>query len=203
MDSGFVTYRKSKGGDHPLLDYSDDGDDNNAAYISVYQTEVESWRKLLKVGNTNTLLVAFAWCHDDELQNAIKFPELWACDTTFGVTKEQRNLFLVAGIDGNNKVFTIFRCFMPSKEARAYNWALRIAFKNLVGEQALSFNQCIASDAEEAMYGHVRGMIHNVPYFNKSHHRLDKFHLLTKEWKDNVSNKINGDEPKKLIVYCF
>ena len=41
------------------------------------------------------------------------------------------------------------------------------------------------------MYGPAREMIHNVPYFDKSHHRLDKFHLLTKEWKDNVSNKIN------------
>ena len=108
MDSGFVTYRKSKGDDRPLLNDSDDSDNNNTAYISVDQTEVESWRKLLKLYNTNKLLVAFAWCYDDELQNARKFPESWACDTTFGVTREQRNLFLIAGIDGNNKVFTIF-----------------------------------------------------------------------------------------------
>ena len=84
--------------------------------------------------------MAFAWCHDDELQNARKFPEFWACDTTFGVTKEQLYLFFIAGIDENIKVFTLFRCFMPSKEARVYNWALMIAFKNLVGELALSFN---------------------------------------------------------------
>ena len=77
------------------------------------------------------------------------------------------------------------------------------SFQKFVGERALSFNQCIASDAEEAMYGPVRGMIHNVPCFNKSHHRLDKFHLLTKELKDNVTNKINGDEPEKSLVYCF
>ena len=198
MDSGFVTYRKNKGDDHPSLRDNDEDDDNNGAFISVYQNEVESWRKLLKVGNENKLLVAFAWCHDDELQNARKFPEFWACDTTFGVTKEQRNLFLVAGIDGNNKVFTIFRCFMPSKEARAYNWALRIAFKNLIGAQALSYNQCIASDAEDALYLPIRGMIENVHCFSKSHHRLDKFHLLSKEWKDNVSSKLTDDEPKKI-----
>ena len=56
-----------------------------------------------------------------------------ACDTTFGVTKEQRNLFLFAGIDSNNKVFIVFRCSIPSKEARAYNWAQRIAIRHLVG----------------------------------------------------------------------
>ena len=132
MDSGFVTYRKTKGDDQQLLDDSDDGNTGNAAYISVYQNEVESWRKLLKVGNDDKLLVAFAWCHDDELQNAKKFPEFWASDTTFGVTKEQRNLYLVAGIDDNNKVFTMFQYSMPTKEARVYNWALRIAFKNLI-----------------------------------------------------------------------
>ena len=49
MDSEFVTYRKSKGNDRPLLDDSDDGNDNNAAYISVYQTEVKSWRNFLKL----------------------------------------------------------------------------------------------------------------------------------------------------------
>ena len=140
MESGFVTYHKSKGDDYKLLDESDDGDDNNSVYISVYQTKVESWRKLLNVGTINKLLVAFAWCHDDELQNTRKFPEIWDSDTTFGITKEQRDLFLIAGTDGNNKVFTIFRDFMLSKEARAYNWVLRIASKNLVGELALSLN---------------------------------------------------------------
>ena len=172
---------------------TDDGDNNNGAFISVYQQEVESWRKLLKVGNSNKVLVAFAWCHDDKLQNARKLPECWACDTTFGVTKEQCNLFLVAGIDGNDNFFAIFRCFMPSKEARAYNWALRIAFKNLVGELALSFNQCIASDTEESMYGPICGIIYNVSCITKSHHRLDKVHLLDKEWKDD------GDFPKNII----
>ena len=67
MNSSFVTYRISKGDDRLFLDGNDCEDDNNAAHISVYQTEVESWRKLLKVGNTNKLLVSFAWCHDDEL----------------------------------------------------------------------------------------------------------------------------------------
>ena len=70
---------------------------------------------------------------------------------------------------------------MPSKENRAYNWALRIAFKNLVGELALSFNQCIASDAEEALYVPIRGMIHNISCMNKSYHQFDKFYLLNKE----------------------
>ena len=56
----------------------------------------------------------------------------------------------------------------------------RKKIKTLIGEQALRFNQCIASDAQEALYVPVRGMIDNVPCFSKSHRQLDKFHLLPK-----------------------
>ena len=41
MDSGFVTYQKTKGGDHPLLGENEEDDDSNGAYISAYQNEVE------------------------------------------------------------------------------------------------------------------------------------------------------------------
>ena len=67
MDSGFVNYHRSKGDECPLSDGSDCDDDNNTAYISVYQTEVESWRNLLQVGNTNKLLVVISWHYDEEL----------------------------------------------------------------------------------------------------------------------------------------
>ena len=43
-------------------------------------------------------------------------------------------------------------------------------------------------------------MIENVQCLSKSHHRLDKFHLLSKEWKDNVSSKVTGDEPKQIVA---
>ena len=80
---------------------------------------------------------------------------------------------------------------------------MRITFKNLVGELALSFNQCITSDAGEAIYGPICGMIHNFHYITKSHHRLDTFHLVNKEWKDNVSTKVNGDEQKGYWYIAF
>ena len=60
--------------------------------------------------------------------------------TTFGVTKEQRNLFLFAGIDGNNKVFTCFHCYMPSKKARAFNWALHSALAQLLTGNKFKLN---------------------------------------------------------------
>ena len=193
IDSGFVTHQKRKH-DSRSKEIALEED-----FIKVYQDDIESWRKLLKVGDSQQILVAFAWCHDEELRRAKMFPEFLACDTTFGVTKEQRNLFLFAGIDGNNKVFTAFRCFMPSKETRAYNWALRVAFRHLLGDSILSYNQCIASDQELAMYQPIRAMIGAVTCLNKSRHRLDKYHLLKKEWLDKVSLKVSGEEATTII----
>ena len=112
IDSGFVTCYNGKKGEQ-LINSTSDATDNE--YISVYQQEVESWRLLLKVQDETTLLVAFAWCHDNELRLARMYPEFFACDTTFGVTKEQRNLFLFAGIDGNNKTFFSILLFYAIK----------------------------------------------------------------------------------------
>ena len=194
INSGFVTCQKRRDDNIATLI---DGD--TTEFISVYQDQVEAWRKLLQIGDSQKILVAFAWCHDEELRAATMFPEFLACDTTFGVTKEQRNLFLFAGIDGNNKVFTAFRCFMPSKETRAYNWALRVALRHLLSDHILSYNQCVASDQELAMYQPLRAMMEHVPCMYNSRHRLDKYHLLTKEWLDKVALKVSGEEAKTII----
>ena len=97
INSGFVTHYK--GGPR-------NNENNSQKYISVYHDEINEWRKLLQLADETQLLVAFAWCHDDQLRLVRMYPEFLACDTTFGVTKEQRNLFLFAGIDGNNNKFS-------------------------------------------------------------------------------------------------
>ena len=98
------------------------------------------------------MLVAFAWCHDEELRFRQVFPEFLGCDVTFGVKRERRILFLIAGIDANNKVFTCFHYFMPSKHARAYHWDLRVAARHVFTENILYLNQCIACDQEFTIY---------------------------------------------------
>ena len=163
-------------------------------YTSVYGSDVAEWRKALKVKDDTKILVAFAWCHDEELRLARMFPEFFACDTTFGVTKEQRNLFLFAGVDGNNKAFPLLHCFMPSKEVKAYSWVMNVALPYLVTTQTLSLNQCISSDAEIGIYAPLRGMMESVPCLNKSSHRLDKYHLFTKPWNETVVLKLSTDE---------
>jgi len=52
QNSGFVTYTGSR------QDKTNLGNAINA--------EVQTWRKSLKLGDSEDILVSFAWCHDDE-----------------------------------------------------------------------------------------------------------------------------------------
>ena len=51
---------------------------------------------------------------------------------------------------------------MLSKEIRAYNWVLKVAFRHLLGDTILSYNQCKESAQKLAMYQHIRAMMRAV-----------------------------------------
>ena len=124
-----------------------------------------------------------------------------ACDTAFGVTKEQRNLFTVAGIDGHNKMFITMRCFIPSKEIKVYYWAIRTALQYLVTDTTLSFNQYIAYDYELAIYQTLGAMMDNVPCLNTFRNRLENYHVLTQRCNASLLVSVSGKEAKSILKY--
>jgi hypothetical protein len=194
-NTGYVTHRKSNSNSTSNTVTSSP----MPRFVPVYQNEIKSWRHQLKVPNSEQILVAFAWCHDEEFRSVKMFPEFLAVDMTFGVNKQQRNLLLIAGIDGHNSVFTAFHCFMPSKQTCAYAWALQEAARHLLTEKVLVHNRCFACDQEQALYLPIRQMITSTAYLSKSHNRLDQFHLFKKEWKDKVVNKVNSNAAHQIL----
>ena len=81
---------------------------------------------------------------------------------------------------------------MPSKEARASNWALRSALVQLLTGNILKLNQCVAYAQESGVYQLLRGMMAEIQSsISKSCTRFDKYHILTKEWLDNVQCKVD------------
>ena len=80
-------------------------------------------------------------------------PDFLACGVTFGVNKEQRNMFLIVGVDGNNKVFTVFHCFLSSKQMRIYSWVLNVATRHLLTDNVLELNSYVVCDGELVIYG--------------------------------------------------
>ena len=98
------------------------------------------------------MLVAFVWLSNEDLCLSIMFPEYMACDTIFGVTREQSNLFVVAGINRHNTFVIAIRCFVSSKETKAYLWAMITSLRHLVLDKILSLKQCIIFDQELTIY---------------------------------------------------
>ena len=194
IQSGFVTMKKNLN-DTIVNDISKDIKESNSDALQI--EEIQSWRKMLNVEDGKKILVAFAWTHNEEKRKAHMFPEVFSADVTFGICKEQRNLFRICGVDGNLKVFNAMNCFMPSKQFRAYDWAINIAFPKLVGVETCFFNSIFTSDQEMALVLSIRKFINesNEKYHENismssapnSCHRFDMFHIFTKEWKSKVS----------------
>ena len=44
-------------------------------------------------------------------------------------------------------------------------------------------------------------MMENVPCFNKSCNRLDKYHLLTQQWVDRVIVTVSGKEAHNILIF--
>jgi hypothetical protein len=96
------------------------------------------------------------------------FPEVLSADVTFGICKEQRNLFRICGVDGDLQVYNAMNCFMTSKQYRAYDWAINVAFPKLVGKDVCKFNSLFTSDQEMALVLSIRKFVNNTVMTERS-----------------------------------
>jgi hypothetical protein len=195
IDSGFVTYKKSRKSNSV----------NTISEDAVGLDAVQSWRKDLGMDGGDSILVAIAWALDEEIQEFEKFPEYVACDITFGVNRNQRNLALAVVVDGNNRVSTCMRCLMPSKERRAYSWLFSVAFPFLLGSSNLKKVSVMAQDNEtnlnQAFISSVRSK--NCGWSPYSKLRLDAFHMVLKPWLKIIANESNESILKLLKCWIL
>ena len=188
MNSGFVTYTKGR---KRTTDISDS-----------LRLDVEEWRKALRIGNEEEILVSFAWCHDEEKRKLIMFPELLCGDMTFGLNKERRNLVIFSGVDGNNKAYTAFRCWMPSKQSVAYQWAISVALPSLAGNNVTMKTRVICSDAEHSLVEAFRNTILSPKgSFQNAKYRKDFYHLVTQPWRKFIGTCKDNDSHPKFHIY--
>jgi hypothetical protein len=78
-----------------------------------------------KLSGGKRLLLIFLFASDEELRLIMMHPEFLASDTTFGTNKQKKELFTVAGLDGNNRGFNGARAFIPS----AAHWVFYYLFR--------------------------------------------------------------------------
>jgi hypothetical protein len=199
LNSGFVTHRKKRKDSKQSNSFSNTEADN-LSIVEEPQTErrtlsyeqagvtemaMSAWRNDLRI-NSNEILVAFAFIHDEDLRLTRMFPEYIAADLTFGTNSQQRSLFISAGVDGNGKVFTSLRCFMPSQQLKAFQWIFNIAFASLIGEETMKNIHLFTSDQEYNLVQSVKSLTIPKGLLETAVHRYDKYHIFIKEWRNYV-----------------
>ena len=182
FSSGFVTFTKDRC--KPVRKSSFSKTENASLAADI---EIDSWRHALGLNDTDDILVSFAWAHDNELRLLRMFPEYLAIDGTFGLNIQKRSLLTVSGYDSSKKTFIGFRCFMPSKQKKAYRWAIGKAMPYLVGN-AMRYNQVIACDMEASLVDAINECINDkTSLLSRSKLRSDYYHVFEQRWKERVS----------------
>ena len=187
-NTGFVTYTLSR---------HEKQQQQNTQFVydvGISEKEMFNWREQLTLSDTTEILVSFAWCHNDEYRNVLMNPSFLSGDMTFGVNRLKRNVYVLNGIDSNNKLFAAMHCFMPSKQSIAYRWVFRNAMPYLFTKDVCSRIQCIATDQEEAEVKPILAL-KSIDYYKNLRHRLDMFHILIKPWKEVVEVKADHENP--------
>ena len=126
-------------------------------------------------------------------------PYFLAADMTFSVNKEQRNLYVIGGINSSNSMFTGLHCFMPSKQTKAYHWVFSTALPHLWTKSLCSRIQCISTDQEYCEYDPIRTLMKPNGMMTNAKHRLDMYHLLSKPWFEKIQPAVINDTGKKVL----
>ena len=154
---------------------------------SIIPISANELRKQLKISKSQKMLLAFAWSTIEEQRMANMFPEFIAFDVTSQTNKEKRDLFLAAGLDGNNKTFVPFHCFMPSGSQWVYKWIYDYAIPLLLGKSFTNRNKLALTDGDFCEYVPLEESISTTECWNNSTHGLCEYHFLFQAWMKDVS----------------
>jgi hypothetical protein len=124
-------------------EFHDDLDDPNDSPLNWAAT---FWDRL-QYSKTGEILIAIAWCSDESRRKFDMYPEIIGADDTEETYSEERPLFTLYGNDGNNQIFTILNCFMPSRNKWVFSWILKFSLLNLHLESVLTRVNKLNSDA--------------------------------------------------------
>ena len=101
----------------------------------------ESFREDIIRQYTNTnltkdgkLLVLFMYNTHEEMRLTRMHPEAFMIDTTHGTNKDRKELFTIAGKDGNNNGFNALRAYIPNQQ----QWIFHLIFSECLCHWLLS-----------------------------------------------------------------
>ena len=105
-------------------------------------------------------------------------PEYFMVDTTHDTNNARKELFTVAGKEGNNFAFNACRCFIPNQQQWVSNLLFSQCLPNFLGKTITSRINLLIADGATTGYIPILKLIgKNSPYPHCSH-ELCYFHLV-------------------------
>ena len=152
----------------------------------------------LQVGQQ--IMLAVAWCRDDERRLFELYPEVLLFDVTFGTNREGRPLGMSCAFDQNMNTFVPVRVYMPSECQWVFQWIFESAIPSLFPKDALDRVQLFLTDGDAKMYDAFDQC--RVKHYPNAIHGLCLHHLL-QLLKKLAGLRDRGDISVEAMVNTF
>jgi hypothetical protein len=163
------------------------------------ELDIEEIRESQAIGIDQQVLLGFAWVTNEELSLVQRFPEYLSADVTERTNIEKRGMFLVTGLDGNNKIFIGTHAYIPNAQMDTFEWLYTIALPDLISENTCLANQCICTDGEDALFAPLCTQTNLPGPWRNSTHRRCTYHLFTQQWAKKVAGYVTGEQATKSV----
>ncbi len=146
----------------------------------------------LKVARCKKLLLIFMWVTDDELRLFMGHPEFVSWDITSQTNQEKCDLMAGSGKDGNGKLFSVARAFIPSQKWWVFEVFFRYCVPTMLNPIVLMRTKSQFTDGDSDCYIPLISAIDR--RILGGTHSLCGFHGFSLPWKKKVTcDKLEGD----------
>jgi len=161
-------------------------------------------REQLKVndGESVKILLACAWCSDEDLKTWHLFPEVLTVDTTMKTNNEKRSLFSGTIIDHNGKIQQVLKMFLPSEQTWVFHFIFSKVIPAMIGNETVKRIRIVISDGDSCEYSPLRNLCSNVtssPWYG-CFAGLYTFHRINLSWQKYVVKHANNKKSKRLLA---
>ena len=111
-------------------------------------TIVEDHRRVLKIKDSQEMMVGIAYGMPFELKQFELFHVSMHIDATADSNKEGRPLVTVTSKDSFGHMFFVLRAFLPSEQSWAYKWLFQTMFPSLIGKDVLKEINIVVTDGD-------------------------------------------------------
>ncbi len=160
---------------------------------------VEDHRRVLKINDSQEMMVGIAYGMPFELQQFELFHVSMHIDATADSNKEGRPLVTVTSKDSFGHMFFVLRAFLPSEQSWAYKWLFQTVFPALIGKDVLKKINIVVTDGDSQEITQLESA---VAKFCPNVYRLRcSWHIIDRGWQRHVTVPLGGHSRKKRPVH--